>query len=463
MKHAWYSAERLGGLWSAQAINQQVALHSLAAHKAVSLGELCCIESGQYVDWYVPEGSPGGNIRPYLRVDNIRPFVANMSRADLAFVHRDHPAVLPRSIVQASDVVIARTGTLGKAALVVGEMVGAVMSQHVTRLTVREKQRDEVSPELLCAFLNSPPGRAQLLAGGAGSTRRELTHERLAAVRIPIIGDERRHELARRLQNGTERLAESGTLIRKAIALYEAVLLSASDPATPPSCHQWAPAREVRTQWNPRSHCPDPTHLVPHLPEGYELVSLASVADILRGKGTRTSDYSPAGIPFVRTTSLINGGIDPFPDHYAALETWARFGQPTQDGDLLLSIEGKIGAVAYLTDRDRCVFKNHIERIRPRDRALAPDLFLALASELGQAQMHRLTVFQATLPGLASRSRQILVPWPPSDCLERRESHSPLAKAREYLRGGLHLRRTGLDLLQSAVTLAAGLVTPKGV
>src|SRR5262249_24714606 len=149
-------------------------------------------------------------------------------------------------------------------------------------------------------------------------------------------------------------------------------------PAEATNRSVWVKAAQMAQGWSPRSHCLSSDHLWRRLPDGCDLIPLGSVADIVRGKGTRTADYAASGIPFVRTTSLINGRIDPFPDHYAHPETHARYNQQTQEGDILLSIEGKIGQVAYLTSADRCVFKNHIELIRPRDKSRALELFLAL-------------------------------------------------------------------------------------
>ncbi len=424
MKMTWLARNIMGEVWSAQVINRQAALSALGTEKAIALGELCRIESGQYIDGYVAGGRRTDSVCPYLRVDNVRPFVANMNPVDLAFVRRDHPAVLSRSLVCPGDVVIARTGTLGKATLAVGEIVGCVMSQHLTRLTIRDEFREETSPEFLCAFLNSVPGRMQLLAGGLGSTRLELTHERLSAVRVPLVAQRIQQEVTALVRAGAESLARSGEEVRHAVALYTAAFQGLGNTGAADR-QVWLKAALVGQRWTPQFHCLGSDQVRQQLPDGYDLVPLSSIAETTRGKGTRSADYTTAGIPFVRTTSLINGSIDPFPDHYASPETYARYKQQTQEGDILLSIEGKIGQVAYLTEQDRCVFKNHIELVRVRDRSLAPEVFLALASEMGQSQMRRLTVVQATLPGLASRSRQNTHPLAPTRWEARLRPRSP--------------------------------------
>jgi type I restriction enzyme S subunit len=455
MKATWLPAAVVGERWSAQVINHQTALDSLGTHKVVPLGDLCQIESGQYLGEYVERAASDG-VTPYIRVDNIRPFVANMNVVDLAYVRRDPTGVLPRSVIRAGDVVIARTGTLGKASLAVSELVGCIMSQHITRLTIREEQRSKVTPECLCAFLNSTPGRTQLLAGGSGSTRLELTHARLSAIHVPLIDSTHQDELTLLVRRGTESLAKGGQLIRQAVDRYN----SAFRVGEPGSGFRsnWVESARVVRAWPPRVHCLASDGWLADVPGNYEVVPLGTVADTVRGKGTRSADYVRSGIPFVRTTSLINGSIDPFPDHHASPETYTRYRQQTQEGDLLLSIEGKIGQVAYLTDLDRCVFKNHIELIRPKDRSHSAHLFLALASEVGQAQMRKLTVVQATLPGLASRSRQVLVPLPRAGEAPERVG-GPLAEALRFLQEGLRQRVAGLQALSSAASLVNSILS----
>jgi restriction endonuclease S subunit len=136
---------------------------------------------------------------------------------------------------------------------------------------------------------------------------------------------------------------------------------------------------------------------------------IGNIADVSRGKGTKSIDYTKEGIPFIRTTSLTNFSIDPFPDHYASNETYINYKQPVMEGDILYSIEGKIGMLSYILKGQKCVYKNHIERIRCKYKDPI-FIFLFLNTKVAKAQANRNTVVQATLPGMASRLREIRVP-----------------------------------------------------
>jgi hypothetical protein len=90
-----------------------------------SLGDLTDVASGTYFDTYAASGVP------YLRVDNVREFVCNLNTDDLVFVDPTAHRLTARVRLQDQDVLLARTGTLGKAALARGPLTGAVLSQHL--------------------------------------------------------------------------------------------------------------------------------------------------------------------------------------------------------------------------------------------------------------------------------------------------------------------------------------------
>jgi hypothetical protein len=173
--------------------------------------------------------------------------------------------------------------------------------------------------------------------------------------------------------------------------------------------------------WTPRYHRPIAVALVKTLLRDFKCSTVRQLASVERGKGTRVSDYATKGIPFIRTSSLINFGIDPFPDHYASNDIHELFDQQVHVGDILFSIEGKIGSVGYLTEEDTCVFKNHIELVRANEETDSLYLFLVLASRIGLLQATRNTVVQETLPGMAGRLRAIVVRLSPLNPQRRQQ------------------------------------------
>lgn len=368
-----------------------------------ALGSFAQIASGTYVRGYAASGST------YLRVDNVREYVVNLNEEDTVFVASDARGITSRTMLREGDVLISRTGTLGKASLATKELAGAVLSQHLTRLTL---PKSGWSPGYVAAFLNSPLGKVQLLYSGYGSTRQELTHSALRGVRVvkaPSRLQRKIHELVTR---GADLLYDSIGRYRRAVAQVESALGLVSSRPTGKQTFE-IPSGQLHDLWTAEFYRPAYVKLVRSLERDYVCARLGDIASIQRGRGTRVSDYATVGVPFIRTTSLINFGLDPFPDHYATDEVHSLYDQPVRKGDLLFSMEGKIGQAAFLTDTDMCVFKNHIELVRCNDGVDPMLVFLVLCGVVGQWQARKLTVIQATLPGMANRLREVLVPLRP--------------------------------------------------
>ena len=384
------------------------------------LGDAVEIASGQYVAGYAPDGEP--TAVPYLRVDNVRGHVLNLTPDDVAGVTAGDAADVPdRCRVLPGDVVIARTGTLGKAVLTTDDTAGFVLSQHVSRLTVREG--GPVSAPYLALYLNAPLGRERLIGAGSGSTRLELTHASLSGVSVPVAPGDVQDDLGEKLLGALDGYYEASRRLDALRSRADGLLLGEGGAhAVPTEASSGprsfsVPGSALGDLWTPSNHRPALLGPVQEVEEVFECSTVGELADVARGKGTRSSDYASSGVPFVRTSSLINGGVDPLPDHYADEETFLRYDQEVRDGDVLFSIEGRIGMAAMLVRDHPVVYKNHIERVRlstvpdPWDReALAGWVFLVLSSTLGALQVEANTVVQSTISGLASRLRSFVVP-----------------------------------------------------
>lgn len=409
-----------------------------------TIDDLTEVASGTYIAGYSPKGLL------YLRVDNVREFLCNLNPEDVEFVRSDADGITERVILKRGEVLIARTGTLGKAAVCLGPVENAVLSQHMTRLTVKNAKK--LKAGYLAAFLNCDLGKYQLIYSGYGSTRQELTHAALRAVKVPLLSE--------RLQIRVDSLVTEGLCeMYRSITEYDAAVCCMEEAIGVPQFdtsadkHFAIPSDELGKMWTARFYKPGYVEMCDWLNTTFECKPLGKLAHIERGKGTRVSDYATHGIPFVRTTSLINYGIDPFPDHYASDDTQELFQQPVTEGDILFSIEGKIGHAAYLTTEDACVFKNHIELVRCNSGVNPMYVYLILAGVLGKSQADKNTVVQATLPGMASRLRVIDIPLKPRDGRKAASFKTGTEKAVSIGLRAAEIRVDGIKKLREASSL----------
>ena len=390
----------------------KVGVLATAAGETRCLGDLFDIASGAYVADYVSKESRGAV--PYLRVDNVRPYVPNLTDADVEWVSAPAGAELKRISAAAGDVVIARTGTLGKAFVADVTIEGAVLSQHLTKLTM--KAGTQISPHGLAAYLNSSTGSAALEALATGSTRLELTHSALASLPLPLnIADD--SDLLVTASTIPSLFAEMRTEAESAIRLVDELLGPASPATGFETFIEHLDSAAIERSLVPRFWSPEAVALEQRLVDAFECRPLGAIADVFRGSGTLSLDYEREGIPYARTSSLVNYGIDFLPDHYGSESLYRSQGQLVREGDILLSMEGRVGMTALLAPGERCLVKNHIEIIRPSEQTswISPYLFAVLSSPVGQAQLRRRTVVQATIPGLGSASREVLIPLAPRD------------------------------------------------
>lgn len=162
------------------------------------------IISGSYIRDY----SSGGTF--YLRVQNIRE--TEIDLRDVKFVDIEQSKIPDRIRVKADDVLLTRTGTTGVAFVAEKELEGAVISQHVTRITLREN----FDPYYVAACLNSQIGRLQAERAVAGTMQKELIHSSMKKMKIPIITLQDQQKISEKIKESLKQRRKAQDLILKA-------------------------------------------------------------------------------------------------------------------------------------------------------------------------------------------------------------------------------------------------------
>ena len=128
---------------------------------------------------------------------------------------------------------ITRSGTVGRVAIVPPEWDGWAASEHVFRVV--PKSGHTVTAGYLATFLDSPLGQAQLSAQVYGAVVDELTEEQVRSIRVPVPrtaaqrrGVKKVSDLAMR---SLELRAEAAATFDQASATLTAFLPSVEPPA----------------------------------------------------------------------------------------------------------------------------------------------------------------------------------------------------------------------------------------
>ncbi len=133
------------------------------------------VVSGKYIKEYVESGVK------YIRIKNIKK--DKIDSSDIKYINAEDYDLSNKLYVKTNDIIIARTGaTLGKSILVNEDYHDSAISQHVTKLSIK----DNVNPLYVEFYLNSPIAQLQIERGATGSVQKELTHTVLKSILIPI-------------------------------------------------------------------------------------------------------------------------------------------------------------------------------------------------------------------------------------------------------------------------------------
>jgi type I restriction enzyme, S subunit len=135
---------------------------------------------------------------PMIRNNNILP--GHLDTSDLLFLDPEFDEENRSKRVRSGDVLIARTGLPGAAAVVPPQLDQA---QTFTTLVVTPMP-DRLVPEYLCAWINSSPGRAFIAAHKGGGVQKNMNAGLLRNLPIHVPPLIRQCELVGRLQSAAQ-------------------------------------------------------------------------------------------------------------------------------------------------------------------------------------------------------------------------------------------------------------------
>jgi restriction endonuclease S subunit len=178
------------------------------------------IVSGSYVRNYVEKGTL------YLRITNVKEHGIDLSDAKYVDVEKSK---IPEKIrVKSNDILLTRTGTIGIAYAVPERLEGAVISQHLTRIVLKE----DADPSYVALFLNTRLARQEMERGCTGGLQKELIHSTVRLLKIPVPSLDIQMKIVEKTQqieNETRRLEiEAAESVLKAKREVEEVIKRAS-------------------------------------------------------------------------------------------------------------------------------------------------------------------------------------------------------------------------------------------
>lgn len=174
--------------------------------------------------------------RNYVSADHGVPFlqgshVIQFRPDDVKYLSLATHSNMERLLVRSGWILITRSGTVGRVAIVTDQWDGWAASEHIFRVVPNAR----CLPGYLASFLTSPLGQLQLNQQIYGAVVDELTEEHIRSIRVPMPVTSAHHKAAREINRKALAAAQSRAaavaLSVQTDQLLAALLPSIEDPA----------------------------------------------------------------------------------------------------------------------------------------------------------------------------------------------------------------------------------------
>jgi type I restriction enzyme S subunit len=165
------------------------------------------------------------SIRNYVDKEHGIPFLSGKNiiqiRPDFKYISKSETTNLSDMIVEKNQILISRSGTLGRTVFVWNNYENCAASEHLIRVAPNSELVDE---GYLYAFLSSDYGYHQLLRYKHGSVIDEITEDQISQSIIPLPSDKQQKQIGDLVRQGYDLRAEAIRLEDEAQALLTQAL-----------------------------------------------------------------------------------------------------------------------------------------------------------------------------------------------------------------------------------------------
>lgn len=314
---------------------------------------------------------------PFALSQNIGDNLLDFSQE--VFISREAAELVPKNRVDVGDILMVRTGQVGKAAPYLGEPPNLYASAHV--LIIKTK---DIPTGYLSTYLNSKFGRTLLERGTYGALQPELAPSYVETVPVPRLGDTTEQAIENMVLKAYEVRKQSESVYLQAAQLLLDELSFKDLDLSHQLCYTVSFKKAKEAKRLDAEHFQPKYDRVVEFLKRREHTTLGGLGKVLRGRNP--SKYIEEGIPVIRAIDLRN-----ILDASAFLRCPPERGLfYLHTGDILISSIGwgSIGKVATFAHPDRMVTVSEVSVIRQTE--MEPfTLQIFLQSPLGQLQLER--------------------------------------------------------------------------
>lgn len=327
---------------------------------------------------------------PFIKTSAVTRHFINMN--DLQSINENyHRTVLKRSITRPYDVIFTMTGKfMGKAAMCPCTITEMNMSQN--SVVFHTQSREEAA--FLTIYLNSQINRMQISGTYSITKQKFLNQSKIASLRVFSYSNKYNYLMGEYLDaldlyyNCIERIKH---LIHQFDADFQ---LPFSD--TTQYGFTVKPASLEKKMLVPNYYRNDIQKTIDSVVRNSNY-SLLDRTRISKGDEIGSANYTFEGVPFIKTSDIINYDVDYEPDCYCSELFLPNLNQNIKKGDIVFAKDGKPGEVAIIEESSNVIISSGLVKYHPKTDEERIWIFLLLASKYGDAYFKKWFVIASTM------------------------------------------------------------------
>lgn len=327
---------------------------------------------------------------PFIKTSAVSRHFININ--DLHLINSNfHNNSLKRSITKPYDIIYTMTGKfMGKAALCPPTIPEMNMSQNSVVLHTDAPEK----AAFLTIFLNSRINQIQVRGLYSITKQKFLNQGKISALRV-IPYHNRYDFIMQQYISAFNTYYQSVAKVQSIIEQFNKnYKLPYSD--SPQFGFIVKPARFNKKMLTPNFYRDDVAESIDII-KGIGANTVFDKESLSKGDEIGSAFYQEEGVPFIKTSDIMNYDIDHEPDCYCSESFLSQLGQNIKIGDILFAKDGKPGEVAIVLEDKKAVISSGLVKYHPKTEKEGYWTFLLLSSQYGNAYFKKWFVIASTM------------------------------------------------------------------
>ncbi len=325
----------------------------------------------------------------FVKTSAIERHIININ--DLYNINKEyHKNKLKRSITKPYEIIYSMTGKyMGKAAMCPNTIEEINMSQNSVRITTNKKRNNA----FLEIFLNSTLNRIQVKGLYSITKQKYINQTKISQLKVPKYYEDY-NILIDKYLFAFDRYYESLNTIKNVINEFNNLIINNNKAINTFKIQSKEINKKLFTPSFYSSIALEKEKI------NFQYFNFEDNMEKNRwytGKDIGSNNYADNGIPFIKTSDIVNFDVDYHPDCYCKENSYKNI---LKKGDIVFTKDGKIGEVAIIGQDSKIMPAGGLTIFHPQNDDERYGIFLVLSSKYGKLMFEKWSVIASTMTHL---------------------------------------------------------------